>query len=248
MTQFTAYQKKQLGLFAMLTLAFLSLFTVLYARNRDNTLLSLLMLTPALSALIVNRLTHERRSLFLRPKFKRNLSRYALSWFLPPLLAFAGAGLYFLIFPSQFQPLASRFAVNNGTCGAGCVWKTAASQSCCLRFFVNPFGGLIPALGEELAWRGWLLPRLRECPGHAEEPFVATSFVSRDCGMPRSSCWATIMRPDHPLLGVLMQLWLCLIQGDHPGLAAAAKPIGVDLRSCGMRPSTGLTATPPQPC
>lgn len=42
MTQFTAYQKKQLGLFAMLTLAFLSLFTVLYARNRDNTLLSLL--------------------------------------------------------------------------------------------------------------------------------------------------------------------------------------------------------------
>ena len=83
MTQFTAYQKKQLGLFAMLTLAFLSLFTVLYARNRDNTLLSLLMLTPALSALIVNRLTHERRSLFLRPKFKRNLSRYAFCWPLP---------------------------------------------------------------------------------------------------------------------------------------------------------------------
>ena len=79
MTQFTAYQKKQLALFALLTLAFLSLFTVLYARCRDTTLLSLLMLTPALSVLIVNKLTHERRSLFLRPKFKRNLSRYALS-------------------------------------------------------------------------------------------------------------------------------------------------------------------------
>ena len=69
MTQFTAYQKKQLALFALLTLAFLSLFTVLYARSRNTTLLSLLMLTPALSVLIVNRLTHEHRSLFLRPKF-----------------------------------------------------------------------------------------------------------------------------------------------------------------------------------
>lgn len=93
-----------------LTLAFLSLFTVLYARSRDTTMLSLLMLTPALSVLIVNKLTHERRSLFLRPKFKRNLSRYALSWLLPPLLAMVGAGIYFLLFPAQFQPLASRFA------------------------------------------------------------------------------------------------------------------------------------------
>ena len=113
MTQFTAYQKKQLALFALLTLAFLSLFTVFYARSRDTTLLSLLMFTPALSVPIVNRLTHERRSLFLRPKFKRNLSRYALSWLLPPLLAMAGAGIYFLLFPAQFQPLASRFAANN---------------------------------------------------------------------------------------------------------------------------------------
>ena len=29
------------------------------------------------------------------------------------LLAMAGAGIYFLLFPAQFQPLASRFAANN---------------------------------------------------------------------------------------------------------------------------------------
>ena len=210
MTQFTAYQKKQLGLFAMLTLAFLSLFTVLYARNRDNTLLSLLMLTPALSALIVNRLTHERRSLFLRPKFKRNLSRYALSWFLPPLLAFAGAGLYFLIFPSQFQPLASRFAVNNGLAEPGAYGRQLLPVVL-LAVLVNPFGGLIPALGEELAWRGWLLPRLRDVLG-TRKSVVVTALI-----------WGLWHAPiillgynygtDHPLLGVLMQLWLCLIQG-----------------------------------
>ncbi len=39
--------KKQLGLFAGLTLVFLTFFTILYARSRDNTLLSLLMFTPA---------------------------------------------------------------------------------------------------------------------------------------------------------------------------------------------------------
>lgn len=209
MTQFTAYQKKQLGLFAMLTLAFLSLFTVLYARNRDNTLLSLLMLTPALSALIVNRLTHERRSLFLRPKFKRNLSRYALSWFLPPLLAFAGAGLYFLIFPSQFQPLASRFAVNNGLAEPGAYGRQLLPV---VRLrFSSTLRRTDSGVGQRNWRRGWLLPRLRDVLG-TRKSVVVTALI-----------WGLWHAPiillgynygtDHPLLGVLMQLWLCLIQG-----------------------------------
>ena len=76
---------------------------------------------------------------------------------------------------------------------------------------VNPFGGLLPALGEELAWRGWLLPRLREILG-VKRAVLATSLIW--------GLWhAPIILlgynygPDHPLLGVLMQLWLCLIQG-----------------------------------
>lgn len=210
MTQFTAYQKKQLALFALLTLVFLSLFTVLYARSRNTTLLSLLMFTPALSVLIVNRLTHERRSLFLRPKFKRNLSRYALSWLLPPLLAMVGAGIYFLLFPAQFQPLASRFAANNSITELNAYW-TQLIPVVLLAVLINPFGGLLPALGEELAWRGWLLPRLRDVLG-TRKSIITTSLI-----------WGLWHAPiillgynygtDHPLLGVLMQLWLCLIQG-----------------------------------
>ncbi|MCH1941506.1 CPBP family intramembrane glutamic endopeptidase [Holdemania massiliensis] len=202
--------KKQLGLFAGLTLIFLIFFTILYAAQRDDRLLSLLMLTPALSVLIVNRLTHDHRSLFLKPQLKRNAFTYGLSWFLPPVLAFLGAGLSFLFFPAHFQPLASSFAVKNGITDLSALGSQLIPMVL-LAMLVNPFGGLLPALGEELAWRGWLLPRLQEFLG-VRRAVLATSLIW--------GLWhAPIILlgynygPDHPLLGVLMQLWLCLIQG-----------------------------------
>lgn len=153
MTQFTAYQKKQLALFALLTLAFLSLFTVLYARCRDTTLLSLLMLTPALSVLIVNKLTHERRSLFRGRNSSATSPCYALSWLLPPLLAMAGAGIYFLLFPAQFQPLASRFAANNSIAELNAYW-TQLIPVVLLAVLINPFGGLLPGAGRGAGMAG----------------------------------------------------------------------------------------------
>lgn len=191
------------------------------------------MLTPALSALIVNRLTHERRSLFLRPKFKRNLSRYALSWFLPPLLAFAGAGLYFLIFPSQFQPLASRFAVNNGLAEPVRMGRQLLPVvlHCGSRQSLRRTDS---GVGRGTGLAGLAASPAARCPGHAE----IRRCNGFDLGL--MAC------ADHP---AGLQLWnrssaarradaavALFDSGDHPGLAAISKVNLCGPALCGMRP------------
>jgi membrane protease YdiL (CAAX protease family) len=118
------------------------------------------MFMPAIASILTRWLRHEGfRNMYLKPHFRGNWGKYILSVLVPPALIFGGAALYFLFFPGMFDTDFSVLA------SAG-VAKDQALTVIILQLVqgmaLAPFLNFIPCLGEELGWRGYLLPRLME--------------------------------------------------------------------------------------
>lgn len=124
------------------------------------------MVLPALATLIVRRLAHERSRLFLQLNFRKSWKEYLLAAFLPGILEAIGVVTYFVIFPSQFDlslSYVSQLLAANGqfvelpqlslpvVIGIGLILILAAPL-----VLVNH----VAAFGEEIGWRGFLLPLL----------------------------------------------------------------------------------------
>jgi len=97
--------------------------------------------------------------LYLKPKLKGNLKWYIISYFLTPFIAFAGAVIYFLLFKDDFNPLGSHYAIEAGIVNQK-EYISSVAVLIPLAILVNPLMGILQCLGEELAWRSYLLPRL----------------------------------------------------------------------------------------
>lgn len=126
------------------------------------------MFLPAVSALIVRALSRDRTGLYLRPNIRRAKKQYLMAAFLPGALTMAGAALYFALFPKDLDlsmGYMSRLMAQTGIAaevpavtlpqavGAGLLLTVTAPL-----VVVNH----IAAFGEELGWRGFLLPLLTE--------------------------------------------------------------------------------------
>ena len=107
------------------------------------------------------------KSLGWRLNLKGNVRRYLAAWLLPSVICALGAALYFLLFPAHFD----------GS-GAACLASLPAEaqrqfemQAMPVSFLLlisvvaavtyAPFLNVIPCLGEEAGWRGFLTPYLK---------------------------------------------------------------------------------------
>ena len=126
------------------------------------------MFLPALTTLIVQRLSHDSGGLFLQLNMRKAWKQYLLAAFIPGVLEGIGVTLYFLIFPTHFDlslTYAAQLLTLNGqtaelpqlslpvVIGAGLIVILAAPL-----VIVNH----VAAFGEEIGWRGFLLPLLTE--------------------------------------------------------------------------------------
>lgn len=166
---------KKICIFLLLTFiltwsAFLVLWTLGGLQNpMARIVLACCMLIPAISAVITTFVTKEKfKDVWIKPNFKGHIKYYLIAWFLPMLLIILGAVAYYLIFPSHFDSSMALTisALKKQYSAIG----TAVPNDSALRMLLivqiltaivlAPILNFIPCLGEELGWRGYLLPNL----------------------------------------------------------------------------------------
>lgn len=100
--------------------------------------------------------------MYLRPHFKGHVKDYLLVYFGPTVLLFLSGALYFLIFPNSFDPELTALKAMFASSGKQGIAASNLVIGQVLIFVVlGPVINIIPTMGEELGWRGYLLPKLR---------------------------------------------------------------------------------------
>ena len=134
---------------------------VLLVRPVTGVLLTLIfsgfMLVPAAASVLTRLIRKEGfQDMRLRPRFRGHAGAYVLAWLLPIGLTVLGAVLYFIRKPHMFDPSCTMLRVSGV---AEDKLPTVLLMNGIL-MLAGPLLNFIPALGEELGWRGYLLPKL----------------------------------------------------------------------------------------
>ena len=201
-------KQKSIFIFLLFTGIFLAILSYLYIQDMKSVYLSLLMLTPAISVLLTKLLTHQPIDMNqLKPAFQKNQKYLLMAYFVTPLLAYGGAVIYFLLFPSDFDPLHSLLALKWQLDGSNAYLSKLAAMIP-LAILINPIGNLLQCLGEEFAWRGFLLPAFTKQMGQ----FKAVLLSGFIWGIWHSPIILTGFNygNEYPLLGVFAMILFCM--------------------------------------
>lgn len=164
------------------------------------------MWIPGLCALVVHGLVEQRPLRELGLRFG-SWNAYALALALIPLAYCAIYGLTWLAGLGQpdwqLKQLADLGSEQYEVIST--IYLSALPAS----IFLSPFINFIPALGEELGWRGFLLPRLMRYG-----KLRAYLLLGLVWGLWHAPLiWVGFNYPDHPLLGMLMMVLGCTAFG-----------------------------------
>ena len=126
-------------------------------------LLTCAMFAPALASILTRLVTKEGfKDMWLRPRFKGNMKTYLLVFFGPTVMILLSGALYFLLFPASFDRNLTTLTSMLQASGAGAMpAQLMLAVSFGQMIIIGPVINLLPTMGEELGWRGYLLPKLR---------------------------------------------------------------------------------------
>ena len=124
------------------------------------------MFSPAIANVLTRLITREGRiDLYLQPQFKINWRFWVAAWFVPALLTVIGAVIFFLIFPSQFDPSLS--ILRDALAAAAQAGQeipipveVLAVIQILQGLLLSPVLNSLFTFGEEFGWRGYLQPKL----------------------------------------------------------------------------------------
>ena len=163
------------------------------------------MWMPALAVFLLGKITKKPSGIKskLVVNLKRNWGFYLLAIWLPAVISFLGAGLYFLVFPNNFSlgfEFIQAILQEKGVLQSPIPLSSLVLIQILASLTYAPFLNSLFALGEEIGWRGYLYPALKG----------------------RFSLVQT-----HVLLGLIWSLWHLPInlQGFNYGLTYFAYPV-----------------------
>ncbi len=117
-------------------------------------------------------LTRDRREtvtikeLRLRPRLRASWRYWVIAWLVPGLVTILGAALFFVVFPSHFDPslgvittMLAQATTATGQAVPFSPWVLVAIQAGA-GILLGPFVNSVVTFGEEWGWRGYLLPKL----------------------------------------------------------------------------------------
>lgn len=172
---------------------------------------SLAMFAPAIAALITVRWIAGEGLSVLKLRQLGPKRFYLWAWLLPPLLAVAALLFTLLLGFGQLDPT---FALIRGAMppqagdGALPAWVVVAGQIVAA-LTIAPLINILPAMGEELGWRGFLLPRLMHLG-----KWRAIGLSNVIWGFWHAPA---ILQghnyPENPILGVFLMVGFCLLVG-----------------------------------
>jgi membrane protease YdiL (CAAX protease family) len=174
---------------------------------------------PVVATILTRVITKDKSPWYLKPNFRKSWKTYLFAAFLPGVAIFLGGLLYFTLFPQDLDLGAHNLIAQYGKYGAPETIQFTAQAIVLigLAFIVlSPL--VLPvyifALGEEIGWRGYLLPILLKLTsqrkavllhgllwGLAHAPLIYFGF---NYG---SDYWGA------PWSGILMMILVCVVLG-----------------------------------
>ncbi len=201
------------------------------------------ILFPGVSAVLVKRMTEDRRQLKFKPRFKGNLPLYAVGLFLPMVAVISGIVLYFLLRPQALDPNAS-LIVNSLAEISGDSIEQARSvfyTNMLTTFLLAPFAQFILVFLEELGFRGYFLPKL------------VTEFGVRKAILINGVVWGIWYIPlvilghnygtsygFYPYIGILLTIISCISIGSLTGYLTLKS--GSIIPACFVRSTIAATS------
>ena len=124
----------------------------------NTALTAVLMFFPAIGVLLTRLFTREGfKNSMLRLNLKGNVRYYLIGWLGPMVLTLLGTALYFAVCPSEFTLTTYKTMLEAQAMSPAAFWAMQAAL-----MLAAPLLNLIPCLGEEWGWRGYLLPKVAQ--------------------------------------------------------------------------------------
>ena len=124
----------------------------------NTALTAALMFFPAIGVLLTRLFTREGfKDSMLRLNLKGNVRYYLIGWFGPLVLTLLGAAAYFAVCPSEFTLATYKSTIEAQSMSPATFWALQV-----VLVLVAPLLNLVPCLGEEWGWRGYLLPKVAQ--------------------------------------------------------------------------------------
>lgn len=131
-------------------------------------LIAAVMFFPSIGVLLTRLITKEGfKNSWIRLNINENVKTILLAYFGPSILTFLGIIVYFLVFPSHFDPEFGFIAASLEASGVSVeeypmpLFVVVISQAL-TGLFLGPAMNFITCFGEEWGWRGYLLPKMAE--------------------------------------------------------------------------------------
>jgi membrane protease YdiL (CAAX protease family) len=176
------------------------------------------MFAPSMAHILTRLFTKEGwKGLKLRLHFKQGKSFWFLAWFLTPMLAILGMGIYFIIFPQYFDPtfaaagkVLAQTAQRTGKPVPVTPVMLVLIQTIQVILLAPILNGLA-TFGEEFGWRAYLLQKLMPLGGRKAMLVLGVVWGLWHWPIIFMGFEYGLSYPGYPWLGPLVMLWFTFI-------------------------------------